>query len=490
MNITLIQPPKPNYGVQSEDHWELSRPFSLFFLAASIEKHTRFEVQIVDLEQKKYRNIPLEEVFHNNDSRIFGITATTYTRYEAVKIAKHIKQIYPTSITVVGGVHFMHCAKDTLARVPEVDIVVRGEGEIIIVELANAISSGQSIENIRGIAYRNDVNIVINQDQDLFEDLDNLPFYTNFSWEEYPEYLFGYTERIRAISVMSSRGCPFNCVFCSKAGMKYRVRNAKKVVDEIQQLKDRFDIGGINFLDLTFTADPSHVKAVCNEMIDRKLGLKWWCESRANIPLDLLDIMQQAGCVSTVVGVESGSPRILSTISKKISPDQVLAFCEKCSDLEIFVNPYFMFSLPGETIEDLKLTLDMIFKLEKLRGIGPCAFQPTLILPGTEIERISYSKGLLKKDFSWYEPYHSNFNVKLGQLPNIPLFIDKLKPDTLVEILKEIIFRRTVNEASKMGFRDLIIKGVNAIGRNPSLLKYVFSPSFYHAYLVNKFKAC
>lgn len=488
MKITLIQPPKPNYGVQAEDHWELARPFSLFFLAASIEKHTSFEIHIVDLEQNKYRNVPLENIFHNINSQIFGITATTYTRFEAVKIAKFIKQNYPSSIVIVGGVHFMHCAEDTLASVPEVDIVVRGEGEIIIVELSNAINNGQSIENIRGIAYRKDGHIIINQDQDLFEDLDSLPFYSKFSWEEYPEYLFGYTEKIRATSVMSSRGCPFNCVFCSKAGMKYRVRNAKKVVDEIQLLKDRLDIGGINFLDLTFTADPRHLKAVCNEMIERKLDLKWWCESRANIPLDLLDIMKHAGCVSTVVGVESGSPRILSAISKNISSDQVLAFCKKCSDLGISAIPYFMFSLPGETTEDLKLTLDLIFKLEKLRGIGPCSFQPTMILPGTEIESISYKKGLLPKKFSWYKPYHSNFNVKLGQLPNIPLFIDDLKPDTLVDASKEILFRRAVNEASSMGFGDSIIKGVNAIKRNPSLLKYLFSPRFYYEYLFNKFK--
>lgn len=488
MKITLIQPPKPSYGVQSESHWELARPFSLFFLAAFIEKHTRFDVQILDLEQNRYRNIPLEEVFHHCDSHIFGITATTYTRYEAVKIAEFIKRNYPGSTTIVGGVHFMHCPEDTLASVPEIDIVVRGEGEIIIVALANAINNGQNIENIRGITYRINGKIISNPDQDLFEDLDSLPIYSKFSWEEYPEYLFGSKEKIRATSVMSSRGCPFKCIFCSKAGMKYRVRDAKKVVDEIQILKERLDIGGINFLDLTFTANPHHVRAVCTEMIDRKLGLKWWCESRANIPLELLDIMKQAGCVSTVVGVESGSARILSSISKNVSIDQVLAFCQKCSDLEIFVAPYFMFSHPGETIEDVKLTIDLMFKLEKLRGVGPCAFQPTMIFPGTEIESISHNKYLLKKDFSWYEPYFSSFNVKLGQLPNIPLFIDELKPDALLEILKEINFRRIVGEVSNMGLRETITRGVHAIEKNPSLLKYFFSPKFYYSYLVNKFK--
>ncbi|MDD5222748.1 MAG: radical SAM protein [bacterium] len=488
MKITLIQPPKPRYGVQAEDDWVLARPFSLFFLAASIEKHTQYEVQIVDLEQRKYRNIPLKTVFGESNSQIYGITATTLTRYEAVKIAKYIKKSHPDVMVIAGGVHFMHCAEDTLNSVPEIDIVVRGEGEIIIVELANAICRRQNIEHIKGITYRKDGKIAVNQDEALVEDLDGLPYYSKFSWDEYPEYLFGYPERIRAISVMSSRGCPFNCVFCTKAGMKYRVRNAKNIVDEIQNLMDKFDVAGVNFLDLTFTADSNHLTAVCNEMINRRLNLKWWCESRANISLDLLDIMKRAGCVSTVVGVESGSPRILSAISKNISLDQVLAFCRKCSDLEIFAIPYFMFSLPGEKKRDLKLTLDLIIRLEKLRGIGPCAFQPTLIMPGTEIERISYKRGFLKKGFSWYEPYYSDFNVKLGQLPNIPLFIDKLNPDKFIKVLKELELRRKFSKAEKLGLRDLIRKGINLLRRQPSSLKYVFSPKYYCKFIVNKIK--
>lgn len=489
MKITLIQPPKPVHNLQAEGHWELARPFSLFFLASAIENDTRFEVQILDLENKKYRNISLAEIFHNNHSQIFGITATTYTRFEAVKIAKFIKTIQKNALVVAGGVHFMHCAEDTLMHVPEIDIVVRGEGESTIVELANSIDKGQSFENIRGITYRKNGKIVANQDRDTFEDLDNVPFYSKFSWEEYPEYLFGYPERIRATSIMSSRGCPFNCIFCSKAGTKYRVRNANNVVDEIQLLQERFGIEGINFLDLTFTADTRHTRAVCQEMIKRNLGLKWWCESRANIPLDLLEIMKQAGCVSTVIGVESGSKRIISSISKNVSVDQVLAFCTKCSDLEILVTPYFMFSHPGETKKDLQLTIDLIFKLEEMRGVGPCALQPTMIFPGTEIERISYAKGLLEKDFSWYMPYHSDLNAELGQLINIPIFLDKLNANTLIDVDKEMMFRRTVNEVYDMRLSELIVKGCRALTKNPSLLKYIISPRFYYACLVNKIKS-
>ncbi len=487
MKITLIQPPKPTYNAEAEKHWELARPFSLFYLASSLEKETEYEVQILDLEHKRYRNIPFEEIFKDNDSDIFGVTGTTYTRFEAINIAKCIKKIHPESFLIAGGVHFMYCAKDTLERIPEIDLVVRGEGDITIVELANAIHERRNFENIKGITYRrDDCEVIENPDRLIFEALDSIPLYTKFTWDEYPEYLFGYPERIRAISVMSSRGCPYKCIFCSKAGMKYRLRNAKSVVDEIELLKERFNIKGINFLDLTFTANPSHVKAVCQEMIDRNINLKWWCESRANIPLYLLDIMKQAGCVSLAIGVESGSPRILSEISKGISIEQVMNFCKKCGEIGIIVTPYFMFSHPDETREDVKQTLALIYILEKFTA--PCSFQPCIIFPGTELEKIAYSNSILPRGFSWCNPYESDLNIELGQLANIPLFIDKLAPDELKDSIKERRFKQSVNTAAKMNIKDLVLKVSDSLKkRNPSS-RYIFFPRFYYEYFAAKLK--
>ena len=486
MKITLIQPPKPTYDTQAEPHWELVRPFSLFFLASSLEQRTDYEVQIVDLEQKKFRAIPLEVIFQNNDSQIFGITATTYTRFEAIKIAKYIRKIHPESWVVVGGVHFMHCAKDVLERIPEIDIVVRGEGEITIVELANALNEGRNFEKINGITYRRDGQVIENPTQTIFENLDSIPIYTKFTLDEYPEYLLGYPERIPAISVMSSRGCPYKCIFCSKAGMKYRLRNAKIVVDEIEFLKQKFDIKAINFLDLTFTANTRHVRAICQEMRNRNIDLKWWCESRADIPLELLDLMKQAGCVSLVVGVESGSPKILSKISKNISIEQVINFCKNCSETGIIVTPYFMFSHLDETKEDVKQTLNLINKLEKFTD--SCSFQPTMIFPGTELEKIAYGKAILPENFSWCDPYESDFNRELGQLINVPLYIDKLTPDMLREFIKQRSFKQSINNAAKMKFRDLVLKAFDSFVNHKPSSGYIFSPKFYCEYFAAKLR--
>lgn len=492
MKITLIQPPKPGYGSEAEGHWELARPFSLFYLASAIEKNTTFDVRMIDLEKKMYRNISMEEVFSNNDSRVFGITATTFTRFEAIRIAQSIKKMYPECWIVVGGVHFSYCAEDTLANVPEIDIVVRGEGERILIELLGAINKGESFEDIKGLSFRNNNKIVNNQNQTTFENIDDIPFYEYFSWDEYPEYLMGYSaERIPAISIMSSRGCPYNCIFCSKSGTKYRLRNPEKVVDEIEFLRDKYDIHAFNFLDLTFTANTQHVKGMCRELINRKINTKWWCESRVNISLELLDLMKQAGCVSLVVGVESGSPRVISQIQKNITLDQVIKFCKKCIDIGIIVSPYFMYSHPGETPKDVKKTIAFMMKLQKL-GANVGGFQPTMIFPGSKIEEIARSKGILSKDFSWCTPYESDMNKELGQLLNVPLFIDSVPFDEMKKLHNKLSFEISLagvaKDISKYKLKDLVFRGFRSIIKNEPIVKYIFSPRLYYGFIKNKFR--
>jgi len=163
----------------------------------------------------------------------------------------------------MGGVHFMHCARETLERIPEIDIVVRGEGEYAAVKCAKAISLNHSLSQIQGITYREGGAIIATPDSEIFQDLDAIPSYTKLNWQDYPETVFNHPENIPAISIMSSRGCPYHCIFCSKSGMQYRLRSAKQVADEIEHFSKALSIQGFNFLDLTFTAKSDHVEALC-----------------------------------------------------------------------------------------------------------------------------------------------------------------------------------------------------------------------------------
>ena len=319
MKLLLIQPAKPFFGTNAEDYWEMTRPFSLYFLASSVQHYTEHEVEILDFERGDLQGSDVSAIIRQSDADVYGITATTYTRFYAINIIRKIREYHPNATIIVGGVHFMYWPDETLRDLPEVDIVVCGEGEITIVELLKALDTGKDLADIKGISFRNDNNEVTSTPpQALIPNLDEIPNYKDFTWDEYPEYLFGYSERIPALSIMSSRGCPFKCVFCSKAGMKYRMRDADRTVDEIIELQDRFGINAFNFLDLTFTVNRKHTKEVCNALLKRKVDIRWWCESRVNIHLDLLDIMKEAGCASIAIGVESGSQRIIDLMSKGI----------------------------------------------------------------------------------------------------------------------------------------------------------------------------
>ena len=459
LEITLIQPFRPKRtGAIAEENWQLTRPFSLFYLAAAIRKYTGYQVQVVDLETRTYKDASINQIFKDNNSRIFGITASTYTRFEAIKLSKILKKLHPDCCIVAGGVHFTYCAEETLQDVLEIDIVVRGEGEAIFVELSDAVNSGASLSTVKGISYREENQIFNNPDHTSPVNVDDLEVYDQYSWDIYPEYLYGYQKRIKAISVMSSRGCPYKCIFCAKRSSGYRVRNVKSVVDELEMLIEKFSIKAINFIDLTLTAKPDHIEALCQEIIRRKLDILWWCESRANMPLDLLDIMKEAGCVACALGVESGSPMVLSRIRKNITTSQVKAFCKKCHDIGIKVQCYFMYSHPEETKEDVETTFNFMLELE---DYASCFIQPAMIFPGSELEKIAREKGILSKNFRWSEPFDSTLNQEFGQLSNCPLYIDTLPIDYMREVQsksKKIKYERRIHkELSYFSLRGILV---------------------------------
>ncbi len=481
MRVTLVQPAKPSFGAAAEQHWELARPFSLFYLAAALERSAH-EVRILDLEQKRYREADPADVLADHPSDLFGITAVTFSRFEAIRAAQAARALYPRAFVLAGGVHFMHCAADTLEHVAAIDAVAHGEGEQTVVSLADALERGEDPGAVPGLSYRRGGRVVPSACFATYAGFDDLPFYGAFSWDEYPEYLFGSPERLPAVSVISSRGCPYRCVFCAKSGLKYRLRDPVRVVDEIVLLRERFGVDCFNFLDLTFTASPPHVRAVCRELLARAPGVRWWCESRANIPLELLALMREAGCVSLVIGVESGSPRVLERIGKNLTVDQVLAFCAECLRLGIVVNPYFMYSHPGETAEDVRMTLDFIVTLMRL-GVEPGGFQPTMVFPGTELEGIARARGVLPAGFSWSDPWDDELGRRLGQLPNVPLYREGLSDAEMEGALADYRSRAAVasasREASALSARELVFKAVRAVVQGRPSASYLLSPRFY-----------
>jgi anaerobic magnesium-protoporphyrin IX monomethyl ester cyclase len=430
MKVTLIQPENPFDIAYASG---LMRPLGLHLLASYLEKHG-FEVEILDLRVERHRGMSPARLIQDGESRLFGITGFTAARFAVAEIAREIKRQNPRARIVVGGWHFAHCARETLERIREIDIVVKGMGLSSIVAIASAVDRNGPMDGIPSIAYRDKEQIIEKPEEPFRINLDEIPFYTGFRTDDYTERLRAYPKPVRAMGLYSSLGCPAKCVFCSRVFKGYYLKGPRKFVDEIALCMDRFGVEAFNFVDNTFTGHRDHATAICREIISRNIKVKWWCESRVDVPLEILDNMREAGCVAVSAGAESGSDRILSGISKGITAEKIRRFCEKCNELGIFVDCFFMFSHPGETKADVHKTFGLMEELKRYPFVRIGTFQPTMIFPGSELEVMARERGMIGREFSWYEPYDSALNRRLAQIPNVPLFVDLLTPGELVEL--------------------------------------------------------
>lgn len=433
MRILLIQPPRPELQGPADGTWRLIRPHSLFSLAAAVRASGRHEVEILDLELRQHRTSRLEEsIASATVARVYGITATTYTRFEAIRASALLKRRDPRCVVIVGGLHFTSVAAETIRRVDSIDVVVHGEGEDTLLDVLDALEAGRSLGAIPGISWREAGVPRTNAGQRPPVRHDDFPPYFDYRVEDYPEYLFGVPGAVRATSLMASRGCPYHCIFCIKSDTGYRRRGIDRVLDELEVLLDRSSVQAANFLDLSFTANPSYARAICDGILARGIRVKWWCFTMAHTAPRLLDRMAEAGCVATEIAIESGSPRVLSRMVKGVDIEEAVSLCEHAASLGIAVRPLMTYSYPDETREDVLLTLDLMARLETVTR--PCGFFPLAIFPGTELEEEARQRGILPPGFSWFEPYHSEINAVIGSYLNIPLFTDKLSHQDILDL--------------------------------------------------------
>jgi radical SAM superfamily enzyme YgiQ (UPF0313 family) len=327
-------------------------------------------------------------------------------------------------------------AEKALKVVPGIDAVVKGEGEITSQKLLDAIQKNEDLHKIQGIFFRSRIGEIIETPNRPFEQ-DINKFFINwklFNLDKYYRTIDGTD--IRAIGVMSSRGCPNFCAFCvSSAFWKavLRLRDPIKFVDEIEFLKNTYGFEGFDFWDDTLTVSKEHVRAICNEILKRKLNIKWYAPTRANtVDQKILSLMHRAGCIRISFGAESGSPRILKLVKKGIMPEQVIKASQMASDVGIKVMVNFMVNLPYETFDDLKQTINLMKKLNKIENVT-AAYGFSIIYPGTEMEIIAKKEGWFPKDFSWNEPYQSEKYKIAGVDSSLPLMewsgaeIEKIK---------------------------------------------------------------
>lgn len=341
-------------------------PLGLASLAAAA-KARGHDVTLVDMQGSLMDGPELERRLVSEQPDLVGITAMTPTVPEALRVARVARGIVPRARVVLGGVHPTLDPEGVLEH-PEVDFVIRGEGEGPLADLADALARGGSIDDVDGLCRRASDTLAIKPRARAVADLDGLPSadYGAFPVERYVEH-FAQLRGLRGISMIVSRGCPFQCSFCAvhqTMSRTWRTRSPARVIDDIVALKERWGIEGIWFKDSIFNLNRKWTAEFCRLMRERDVGVTWQALTRIDlVDEDELRMMRDAGLTQLDLGIESGSPRTLLRLRKGIDVAQIR---EKVRLAKKYVDVFgfFMIGIPGEELEDVEQTFALARELD------------------------------------------------------------------------------------------------------------------------------
>ena len=393
MRVLLINPYYPISETPSP-------PLGLAYLGAALE-NAGIQVKILDYVVYPYRRDVLEAILKDFKPQVAGVTAVSMTFEHAKQVLREIKTIDPEILTVMGGPHVTFCALETLKNFAELDVVVIGEGEETFVELIYENHRARDLSSVSGIAYRVDSKINTTAGRKRIKDLDALPFPARHLLP-----LGRYRALGMPISITTSRGCPYKCIFCvgrKMVGARVRYHSADRVAAELQYLAS-LKFHQINIADDLFTANPKHCLAVCEKILKKNLAINWTSFARVDtVSEKLLSRMKAAGCTAVSFGIESANPAILKTIKKGITLEQIRNAVRMCRRTGITAYASFILGLPGETPQTIKETVNFAANLQQ-EGLA-YGFHILAPFPGTEVREQADRLGvrILTDDWSKYD---------------------------------------------------------------------------------------
>lgn len=417
MQVTLVNPP---YPAGSHRHPPFI-PLGIGYLAAVLEKNG-YDVNVIDCQALKLSMFEVEKELRKREPDVVGLTSTTLTYNSALKIIKVAKKALPNCMTIIGGSHVTFWDENALNECPSLDIVVRKEGEATLLELVQRIEAGKSFSDVVGITCRKNGTIVKNPDRPYLENLDELPYpavhlFPIEQFNKYGNIIF---------PVMTSRGCVYWCDFCTAVrmfGKRYRMRSPKKVVDELEYLFKKYGEKQYTFYDDAFTVNQARTEEICNEIIKRRLNIKWDCETRVDmVSKDLLLKMKKAGCIAVWYGVEAGSQKVRDSMGKGISNEQTLNAFKWTQEAGLIAVASIILGFPGETKETAWESVRLLRKINP-DEIGIYIATP---YPGTPMYDHVKKMGWLKiHDFDRYDTATPTFESPTLSMKEIKEIHDK-----------------------------------------------------------------
>jgi len=361
----------------------------LSYLSSVLEKKG-IMVKLLDCRMLKDYKYEINKLLKDNP--VVGISINIATIGSAINISKYIRQISPRTKIIMGGPQPTAIYEKLIPE--HADIVVVGEGEDTIGELVQ----NKDISIIKGIAYWDNGSLKVNSSRPLITDLDRLP-YPAWHLFDLKKYSFNNNRRL-CVNMMTSRGCPYECIYCSRSvhGSKIRLRSLDNVLGEIDYLVSRFGVKEIRIVDDNFTFYPQRVKEFCKKVIGQ--GYKNLCFALLNgiMPdvddFEMFDLLAKAGFYLVNFGIESGSQQILDKLKRKVDLKKVKKTIAMAKKAKMVVRVFFMIGLPFDNLATMQETIDFAKSLPLDYGIF-CMATP---LPGTEFYEIVKKEGRFLHD--------------------------------------------------------------------------------------------
>lgn len=349
----------------------------LAYLTA-VARRAGHKVAVLDLNN--FRNSTLQcslkEAVHRCQPDLVGFSVHTLSYPDTARHLATLRDYYQGTV-VLGGAHISVEKGNLLEKHPEVDYLVVGEGEKALLSLLEHLKGGKTLSEIPGLIYRENGCIKENP-LELIKDLDALPF---------PDYRILGVERMETYPLLTSRGCPYHCIFCLAATLskrKWRPRGVEPLLIELQRARELYQIKSFTIMDDCFTLDMNRAEKFCDQLIASGWDLPWQCSNgiRADrLNENLVKKMKQAGCQQVFLGVESMVPEVFSSVKKGEELQKILDAIKLFKKYHIWVATLNIIGLPGDTYER---TMES-YRLSKKLGVNRSVYQLLVPFPGTEV---------------------------------------------------------------------------------------------------------
>ena len=409
MKLLLIQPPQYYHGKSRKPNFF---PIGIGYIAGALAG-AGVDFEVLDIYANQYSNEEVAEKIKSVNFDIVGISAMS-TQYSYVRwLTSILRRVNKNAEIILGGA-LASFSYETVLRNTETDICVIGEGEKTVVELIQNLGAP---EKVNGVCFKRGNELKATPAREYIKNLDKIayPGYGSFPMDIYlnNSFVIGYPRKVSAINIISGRGCPFGCNYCSKVLKGRRLRSIDNVIDELKHLKEKYGINGVFFNDELITLHKDRVYELCDKIAP--LGFKWNCQGRVGtVDLKMLKYMKNSGCTAGGYGIESGSQTILDNMNKGATVKQAEETLRDTlrAGLEPIVQ--VMFGYPGETETTIQETIDFFNRV----GHPGDEFSPVTTLPGTELWNYTLKAGLIKDEKEFLEKLDG------GYMPDAPVLVN------------------------------------------------------------------